>query len=65
MAQQYCHDHSDRDWLTSLIDSFERASAEEAEHRPCDRELLSAAEAHLARPLPLAPDHEDPVRLVS
>lgn len=65
MAQQYCHDHSDRDWLTSLIDSFERAAAEEAEHRPCDRELLCAAEAHLARPLPPAADHEAPVLLVS
>ena len=63
MARQHCHD-SDRDWLTSLIESFERAEAEQAEHRPCDRDLLCAAEAHLARPLPAA-EPELPVRLVS
>ncbi|MCD0415833.1 MAG: hypothetical protein QM576_23710 [Rhodopseudomonas sp.] len=65
MAQHYCHDDSDRDWLTSLIESFERAEMEEAEHRPCDRELLRAAKAHLARPLPPEAKQELPVRLVS
>ncbi|WP_234713216.1 hypothetical protein [Rhodopseudomonas palustris] len=65
MAQQYCHHHSDRDWLNLLIDSFERASAEEAEHRLCDSALVCAAQAHLARPLPQEADREGCRRLVN
>lgn len=42
---------SDRQWLSALIDAMERVSRREVRVEPCDRHLLAAVKAQLARPV--------------
>ncbi|MES5488412.1 hypothetical protein QMZ05_37200 [Bradyrhizobium sp. INPA03-11B] len=43
---------ADRRWLAALVDAMEQAARPEIRNVPCDRRLVSAAVAHLARPAP-------------
>ena len=42
---------SDRRWLATLVDAMERTARPEVRQVPCDARLVSAAAAHLARPV--------------
>jgi hypothetical protein len=40
----------DRQWLSMLVDTMEEVSRPERRAAPCDRQVLAAVEAQLARP---------------
>ncbi|AUC96654.1 hypothetical protein CWS35_22185 [Bradyrhizobium sp. SK17] len=47
----------DRRWLVALVGAMEQAARPEVRSVSCDRGLISAAKAHLARPTPTFAHH--------
>ncbi|ABE40216.1 hypothetical protein [Rhodopseudomonas pseudopalustris] len=48
MAQEKRCDVSDRLWLTSLVESFDKVSCDETRRVPCDQALLRATHDFLS-----------------
>jgi hypothetical protein len=44
--------NSEKLWLSTLIDTMEKVARPEFRAVPCDRRILAAVRAHLARPVP-------------
>jgi hypothetical protein len=49
-TQQWRSGTGETAWLSALVGTMDRVSDPELRATPCDRSLLAAVEAHLARP---------------
>jgi hypothetical protein len=49
-TQQWRSGTGETAWLSALVETMDRVCRPELRAAPCDRSLLAAVEAHLARP---------------